>query len=202
VVTIALRATGFARALAIVIVSAGVTAAFPDGRVDALGPLSFQPEIPVVLFVPMMLSVAVGIAHDEWPTPIVPVCVRVLVARAWSYFLTLLSCAFAVSIPVLMGTATYVSGMARNTMFLSGAVLIVREVGGSVFGWIASVIAYSMAILSPPSENPLSVYGFLLRPNATPTQLVIATLVFALGLTIAVVAPRHRGYLPKGALEI
>ncbi len=190
-----LRATGFRNSAAIIGASAVLIVLGRDGTLRVLGPLSFQPAIPVMLAVPMLLSVGIGIAHSTWRSPVVRINARVRAARCVSFILaTALACG-VVGLGEAVSARPIWSGLLRNTLEMGGACLAAAALLGVAYVWVPAVLMYSLGLLTPYSESAWTPYGLLFFDQAAPGQILAAGAAFVLGLCVGVWDPVSRGYL-------
>jgi len=191
----ALRATGFGHAVPVLLVALAVTVLYPDGTIETIGPLSVQPAVPVMLLVPALLAVACAVAHGTWPSAVIRRGARTATARAASYCIVLAAGGGVVGVASALSVAPVLGGMLRNLMWLTGVALVTAALAGVTTAWLPVVVACGAAVLSPSSEDPWTVYGWLFLPTSTGAQLAVASLVALVGVGVAVWDPRSPGYL-------
>lgn len=196
-----LRCTGWRASVPFSVAAAGIVVAFPDGLISHVGPVTFAPSIPVVLLTPLLLAMAIGLSVLPWPTPVVRQGPRPALARLLSYVLTGAIAAAVVALSAALSGQASASGVARNVMWLSGVSAATSALFGVVYAWLPGIVLGCGALLSSVTTDPWTLYGMVLAPSSPGSQLVLASLVGALGLLVAVLDPRGRGALmtPRGA---
>lgn len=160
----------------LVVTAVVVTLVFRDGTINRLGPLSFEPELPLAVLVPVVLRNGL----------------RLRVARAVSYLSVL-----AVSIGVLaLGSAITggsLLGPLRTLLLLTALAAAVGAVVGPAYAWLPVIVVLGSTLVAPAGDGAWTLYGLVLRPETTPGQLTGVGLAYLVGVGIAVLDPRHLG---------
>lgn len=188
-------ASGFFAPWPLVTIAVVTVLAFANGRIESVGPLFFAPPIPSLLLVPVLLAVSVGICHGTWETPVVRRGRRVLLARAASYGAALVICLGVVGVASVRSEADVGGGLTRNALWMSGVTMATATLIGVAYAWLPVVTAAGAAVLSPATDEAWTLYGFVLRPEATPGQMLASALLCGACLALAIVDPPSRGYL-------
>ncbi|WP_102510023.1 hypothetical protein [Sanguibacter massiliensis] len=176
-----------------------VTAVYHSGTIDELGPITFEPKIPVMVLVPVIFAVACGASHGTATSPVIVRCARVHVARAMSFLCVVVIALGALWLgDYLSATSVFVPSV-RNFMLFGGVALAAAALAGVAYGWIPVVVLLGGAVLSPIDDSPFSFYG-LVFGNATTFQLCVVGLVATVGLTVAIWDPRSPGYLRRSTI--
>ncbi len=190
-------ATGLRRTYALFGSSAALAVFYPDGTIDAIGPFPVQPELRVLVAVPLILAAATAIAHSPSGTPVIRQNVRVTAIRAALLLVPVLVSAAVLSLGVVVAEdAALLSALLRNYLWLAGMALAVGALAGTAYAWLPLVFVFGVTLILPASESPWSPYGMLFSDVGTPGQLLAAAALFVLGVGIFVWNPRHFGYLP------
>lgn len=190
-------ATGLRRTYALFGGSAALAVCYPSGTIDAIGPFPVQPELRVLVAVPLILAAVTSVAHSPSGTPVVRQSARVTTIRA-----VLLAIPVLVSVAILsLGAgvaedAAVLGALLRNYLWLTGMALTVSALAGTVYAWLPLAFVFGVTLILPASESRWSPYGMLFSDVGTLGQLLAAAAVFALGAGVFVWNPRHFGYLP------
>lgn len=194
-----LAVTGWWMTLPMLGLALVVTAAFPDGRIDHVGPMPLYPEVRLLTIVPLLLAVAVAIAHSGAGTPVVFVNRRVRAARLLSYATTMVLALAIVLLGGAVGTDPAVAASLRTLLLMTGICVLTAALVGVVYAFVPAVLAFAAAVLSSPGPGDWTVWGLLLRDTASASQLVVATLVGLVGIGVAVADPRSPDYLRRAS---
>lgn len=194
-----LSATGFLTSVPFLLAGLATVLLFPNGEISAVGPISLQPAVPVILCVPLLLSIACGIAHTTWPSPVVRRTWRIHLARAFSYALGLGLAVAVLRVGTAVGSAEPSGGALRNLLWMSGLAIATTALAGIAYTWVPVMLSCSAGILSAPTEDPWTLNGMLFHATATPGQLVLSVAICAAGLLLGVWDPVSRGYLKTSA---
>lgn len=190
-----LRATDLRTPVPLAVTALVVVTAFPEGRIERIGPIGLQPALPVLLLVPVLLATGCALAHATWRTPVIHRNARVLLARGLSYGTALVG---SLGVVLLGGALTgddLGGGMLRTLLLMTGLALATAALAGVVYAWTPVVIITAAGILSPPGDDPWTLNGLLFHPQATAGQLTVAAVLCAAGFALAVADPASRGYL-------
>jgi hypothetical protein len=196
-----LTATGFAAPVPLFGVALATVVLYRDGRIEHVGPLTVQPAIPVILLVPLLLSIGCAVAHSTWRSPVVHRCLRVQVARAASYLAAVFISACVAALGGWLAEGDLMSGTMRNLLWMVGATITTTALIGITYAWLPVIIACGAGLLSTPSQNAWTLHGLLFHPQATDSQVRFAALTCAVGLAMGIWDPVSRGYLRQGRLR-
>lgn len=187
---------GGLRAVApLLVIATVITVLYPDGRIRTFGPLVLSPELRVLLVVPLVLSVAIAGAHAGTGTPVVIRNARVAVARAVSYLAVLGLSAAILTLGGFLAVEGGSSGALRTLLLFAACALVAGSSLGPSMAWAPVVILFGLAVTGPPSESDWTLFGLVLREEASVAQLVVTGVVFLAALAVAVGNPRSIGYL-------
>jgi len=200
-VWVLLRATGWLSTLPLLALAAAITLIFPDGEISRLGPFPLMPTLRVLVIVPVLLGVAVGVAHATARTPVVFRNGRVLGARAISYAVTSALAAAIVLLGTSVGPDVAAGASIRNLLLMSGLCAGTAALAGVVYAFVPGVLAFAAAVLSGPGESDWTPWALLFRESASGAQLVVASAVAVAGVGLAVLDPRSPGYLRDRGLH-
>jgi hypothetical protein len=190
-----LSATGFGATVPIFLGALATILLARDSKIEGIGPLRFQPSIPTILLVPLLLSISCGVAHSTWSIPVVQRSWRVHAVRAMSYLVALvISACIAGAGGRLAGTGL-VGGMMRDLLWMAGATMATTALVGITYAWLPVVLISGTGVLSSPSDDPWTLYGMLFHPTATHSQLAVAAAACVAGLAVGIWDPVSRGYL-------
>lgn len=190
-----LAASGLRDVVPLLVGALVISVVFHDGRIERLGPLTFQPAITVMTLVPIILAVACATSHATARTPVIARVPRVHLARALSYLTVLALSTLILALGTALAGGQAWAASIRNLLLLTGLTLLVGTLTGLVYGWIPAIAAFGASVLSSATDNPWTPYGLMLRETATTAQLVAAAVVCLTGLAVAVWDPRSPGYL-------
>ncbi len=192
-----LASTGWYSTVPVLGLAVVLTVAFPDGRISHFGPLELNPQLRVLVAVPLLMAVAVGISQGIAPTPIVFRNGRVLAVRAACYALTLVLSWGIVLLGSRLGTGLPLAACLRNLLLLSGICAAVGALAGPVYVFIPAVVALAAAMVTPGESSEWAPWSMSFRETASTEQLVVAAVVAVVGLALAVGDPRSPGYLRR-----
>lgn len=188
--------SGFRAAYPPLIAALIITAAFPDGTISQIGPFPLQPELRVLITVPILCALATAISHNMTGSRVIPHSARV-------HLLRLLSILLAATVSgSILAAGTYLGGLEvggallRNYLWLSGVAMATSALFGVVYAWFPLMGAFGLALVFPADTSDWSLYGFLFRETATFAQVGVAAALFMVGAGLLVANPRHHGYLP------
>ncbi|AQP46858.1 hypothetical protein BW730_04270 [Tessaracoccus aquimaris] len=112
-----------------------ITAAFPHGTISQIGPFPLQPELRVLLSVPILCALATAISHNMTGS-------RVIRHSARVHLLRLLSILLAATVSgSILAAGTYLGGLEvggallRNYLWLSGVAMATSALFGVVYAW-------------------------------------------------------------------
>lgn len=192
-----LASTGWYATVPVLGLAVLLTVAFPDGRISYFGPLELNPELRVLVAVPLLMAVAVGIAQSATPSPIVFRNGRVVVVRAVCYALTLLVSWGIVLLGSELGTGLPLAACLRNLLLMSGICAATGALAGPAYVFIPAVIALAAGMVTPGESSEWAPWSMSFRETASTEQLVVAAVVAVIGLALAVWDPRSVGYLRR-----
>lgn len=197
-----LVATGFRSVVPLFLIAAAAAMAVSDGTISRIGPLFFQPSLPIILLVPMLLSVASAAAHAAWPSPVIVRCPRVFLSRALSYLVSLAASFGVIGLAKISTSDALAGGMLRNMLLLSGIALLTTGLAGATYAWAPVVLVIGASMVAGRSESPWSLYSWIFATPASNTQLLISAAVCFAGLTTAIWDPRSPGYLKMSGSRV
>lgn len=192
-----LPSTGWYATVPVLALAVLLTVAFPDGRISQFGPLPLNPQLRVLVAVPILLAVAVGISQGVAPSPIIFRGGRVFAVRAACYALTLVLSWGIVMLGSLLGTGLPLGACLRNLLLLSGVCAATAALAGIVYVFVPAVVALAAAMVTPGEVSDWTPWSMLFRETASSAQLAVAVAVAVVGLGLAVLDPRSPGYLRR-----
>ncbi len=194
-----LASTGWYATVPVLGLALVLTVVFPDGRISHFGPLVLNPQLRVLVVVPMLMAVAVGISQGVAPTPVVFRNGRVVLVRAACYALTLLVSWGIVLLGAQLGTGLPLAACLRNLLLISGVCAATGALAGPVYVFIPAVVALAAAMVTPGESSEWTPWSMSFRETASTEQLVVAVVVAMVGLALAVWDPRSPGYLRRAS---
>lgn len=193
-----LVATGFRGTYAPFSAALLVVVGFPEGTVDRIGPFPLQPELRVLVVVPILCALATSISHLMSGSRVIRQVPRVHLLRLISLTCAAVVSGALVSMASCLGGSEVVGGLLRNYLWLAGVAMATSVSVGAAYAWFPLVAIFGLAIVLPSDASDWSLYGLLLREGATGPQLFLASLVFVANAALYVANPRCLGYLRMG----
>lgn len=189
-----LRATGFTVASAVILLALVVTLVFHDGTIERIGPLTLYPALHVMVAVPLLLSVACGIAHAPFDRPVIARNARTRVARVLSLGSAAAASVLVIGLGAGLDDAATLAPALRNLALFGALAVTVSVLVGAQHAWVPVVLLFCAAVTSSPGGT-WTLYSLVLGTDVPPEVGAATTVVSVVVLALTAWDPRGLGYL-------